>query len=149
MESKDKKPRKQMAKRAPVIASMGLKNAEKWNEETMTEKLAEIKTIIQNDSTIYTLSAPLSRVGLYSEWWSHMSIKFKENNSISQTIKEIESLIEARIIGDTMVGTSKSAAFSIFLLKNKFGYVDKVETDNTQNVNVNTLNLKDLLNFED
>ena len=138
-----------MAKRAPVLASMGLKNAEKWNEETMPVKLAEIKKLIQNDSTIYTLSAPLSRVGLYSEWWSHMTIKFKENHSISQSIKEIESMIEARIINDTMVGTARSAALSIFLLKNKYGYVDKVETDNTQNVNVNSINLKDLLNFED
>lgn len=148
MES-NKKPKRVLPKRAPVLASMGLKNAEKWNEETMPVKLAEIKKLIQNDSTIYTLSAPLSRVGLYSEWWSHMTIKFKENHSISQSIKEIEAMIEARIINDTMTGTARSSALSIFLLKNKYGYVDKVETDNTQNVNVNSINLKDLISFDD
>ena len=58
-----------------------------------------------------------------------------------------QSAIESRIVNDTMVGEAKSAAFSIFLLKNKFGYVDKLEQDIT--TGGQSFNMKDMVKFDD
>lgn len=111
-------------------APQGNKNAEKWNEETVLSKVLEIQTYF-NSNVDYTLSGALNSVGLYPEWWSEMTAKFKENTIVSQSIKKAEKILESKIVNDTMTGDAKSATFSIFLLKNKFGYVDKQESNIT------------------
>lgn len=115
-------------------APEGNKNAEKWNSETVIVTLEKMVKYLNQNHSVYTLTSALIEFNLYNQWWSEMTEKFKENNIVSETIKRIESIIESRIINDTMVGDAKSAAFSIFLLKNKFGYVDKQEVDQSGNL---------------
>ena len=117
--------RKTMAKKH---GTDGNKHAEKWTEGAVLEKLEEIE---EHASENYTLNGSLLDCGLYPEWWSHMTEKFKSNPTVSQAIKRVETKIEKRIVEATMDGTAKSAAFSIFLLKNKHGYRDRTETDIT------------------
>lgn len=112
-------------------APQGNKNAEKWNEETVLAMLENIAEYLREKPSVYTLTSALIEFSLYPQWWSEMAEKFKDNNIVSETIKRAESIIESRIVNDTMVGDAKSAAFSIFLLKNKFGYVDKQESNIT------------------
>lgn len=112
-------------------APEGNKNAEKWNEETVNAMLESMVKYLHENPAVYTLTSALIEFDLYPQWWSEMADKFKENQIVSETIKRVESIIESRIINDTMVGDAKSAAFSIFLLKNKFGYVDKQESNVT------------------
>lgn len=111
-------------------APQGNKNAEKWNEENVLEKISEMQDYFIS-SKDYTLNGALFNVGLYPDWWSDMANKFKDNIIVSRTIKNTEKILEAKIVNDTMIGDAKSAAFSIFLLKNKFGYVDKQESNIT------------------
>lgn len=111
-------------------APEGNKNAEKWNEENVLQKIAEMQEYFLS-SKDYTLNGALFNVGLYPDWWSDMANKFKDNAIVSRTIKNTEKILETKIVNDTMVGDAKSAAFSIFLLKNKFGYVDKQESNIT------------------
>ena len=112
-------------------APEGNKNAEKWTEETVTQMMENIITFLHNNGEVYTLNSPLVEFKLYPQWWSEMTEKFKLNTIVSETIKRAEAIIESRIINNTMTGDAKSAAFSIFLLKNKFGYVDKQESNLT------------------
>lgn len=112
-------------------APEGNKNAEKWNEETTTAMLESMAEYLRENPAVYTLTSALIEFNLYPQWWSEMAEKFKDSNIVSESIKRVESIIESRIINDTMVGDAKSAAFSIFLLKNKFGYVDKQESNVT------------------
>lgn len=113
-----------------MAAPEGNKNAEKWNEETVLQKIVEMQDYFIS-SKDYTLNGALFSVGLYSDWWSDMTDKFKENKIVYRAIKNTEKILETKIVNDTMVGDAKSAAFSIFLLKNKFGYVDKQESNIT------------------
>lgn len=125
----------------------GNSNAEVWDAETIQDKLEEIRQFLIENISVYTISSALIELNLYSEWWSQMTEKFKDDKSVSQSIKNIESIIEQRIVNDTMTGDAKSATFSIFLLKNKFGYVDKQENENTHKISA--VDLKSAINFTD
>ncbi len=125
----------------------GNSNAEVWNAETVTQMLSDIKTYLTNNISVYTIGSALTEFDLYTQWWSEMKDKFLNDKSVSDTIKNIESIIEQRIVNDTMTGEAKSATFSIFLLKNKFGYVDKQENENTHKISA--VDLKSAINFTD
>ena len=133
-------------KKAISEKMQGNKNAEVWDVETIQNKLTEIRQFVTENISVYTISSALIEFDLYSEWWLQMAEKFKDEKSVSQSIKNIESIIEQRIVNDTMTGDAKSATFSIFLLKNKFGYVDKQENENTHKVE--SFNIKDIVQFK-
>ena len=130
-----------------MAAHKGNTYAEKWNDETVTTMLLDMVEYLNQNHSVYTLTSALIEFDLYPQWWSEMAEKFKENSKVSEAIKRIESIIESRIINDTMVGDAKSAAFSIFLLKNKFAYVDKLEQDIT--TGGQSFNMKDMVKFDD
>src|SRR5690625_2054382 len=108
--------------------------AEKWTEETVLEMLEKMISFIEV-SKAFAIVTVLSEFKLYPEWWSEMTNKFKGNKRVSEAIRRTEACIESNIIKDTMSGDARSATFSIFLLKNKFGYKDKTETDHTSGGN--------------
>lgn len=117
-------------KKAISEKMQGNKNAEVWDVNSVTQMLSDIKEHLINNINVYTIGSALVEFDLYSQWWAQISEKFNDDKSVCETIKNIESIIEQRIVNDTMTGDAKSATFSIFLLKNKFGYVDKQETEN-------------------
>lgn len=118
-------------KKAISEKMQGNKNAEVWDLDSVTKMLSDIKDFLLNNIGLYTIGSALTEFNLYTQWWSEMKDKFIKDKSVSDTIKNIESIIEQRIVNDTMTGDAKSATFSIFLLKNKFGYVDKQESNLT------------------
>lgn len=134
-------------KKAISEKMQGNKNAEVWNADSVTQMLSDIKQYLTNNINVYTIGSALTEFDLYTQWWSEMKDKFKEYYSVSDTIKNIESIIEQRIVNDTMTGDAKSATFSIFLLKNKFGYVDKQENENTHKIT--GVDLKSAISFTD
>lgn len=127
------------------MAKKGNKNAEVWTEKAVLQKIDEVSEVLQSNQ-LYTLNSALRQSGLYDDWWAYITNKFAGNELVFRAIKETETIIENKIVNDTMIGDAKSAAFSIFLLKNKFGYVDKQEVD--QNTHITGINLKDLVKFE-
>lgn len=129
-----------------MAGTKGNKNAEIWNEDAVLDKIEQMCEYIIQEGR-YTLNSALLHVGLYPEWWSQMSKKFENNDVVSQSIKKLESLVEENIIQDTMVGDAKSAAFSIFLLKNKFGYSDKMQTEHSGALQVGKVS--ELFGFKD
>lgn len=124
---------------------IGNRNAEKWTEEVLLELLPKMLSFaVENNA--YAIATVMVEFDLYVEWWSLTTKKFKDNKLVSQAIKDVEGAIESNIINNTMNGTAKSAAMAIFLLKNKFDYKDKVESDIT--TGGESFNLKDLVKFE-
>ena len=129
-------------KKAISEKMQGNKNAEVWDVDSVTQMLSDIKEYLTSNINVYTIGSALTEFNLYTQWWSEMKYKFVNEKSVSDTIKTIESIIEQRIVNDTMTGDAKSATFSIFLLKNKFGYVDKHEQDlTTKGESLNVINL--------
>ena len=133
-------------KKAISEKMQGNKNAEVWDVDSVTQMLSDIKEYLTSNINVYTIGSALTEFNLYTQWWSEMKDKFVNEKSVSDTIKNIESIIEQRIVNDTMTGDAKSATFSIFLLKNKFGYVDKQENENTHKVE--SFNIKDIVQFK-
>lgn len=116
-----------------MAGTIGNKNAEKYPEDVMLKIIDDMqKYIIEDDC--HTLKRALRHVKKHTTWWAEMTEKFIDNKIVSQAIKETEDIIEDNIIENTMDGTAKSAVFSIFLLKNKFGYKDKSEQDVNQTI---------------
>lgn len=131
-------------KKAISEKMQGNKNAEVWDVVSVTQMLSDIKEYLTSNINVYTIGSALTEFNLYTQWWSETTDKFKSNKSVYDTIKNIESIIEQRIVNHTMTGDAKSATFSIFLLKNKFGYVDKHEQDlTTKGESLNVINLGD------
>lgn len=109
----------------------GNKNAEKWTKDKVLEVVKKVHRMF-TDGDEYSLNGALVMCGLYPDWWAKMAQKFKNDDVVFRAIKGAEGALERKIVNDTSTGAAKSAAFSIFLLKNKFGYKDKTEQD--QNV---------------
>lgn len=62
----------------------------------------------------------------FSEW----SNKYKDNKEIQDTLKKIENILEDRVVDGALKGVLNNI-MSIFLLKNKYLWKDKHETDIT------------------
>lgn len=134
-------------KKAISEKMQGNKNAEVWDMDSVLDKIEEIQEYLTEKITCYTIIEALFNSKLYPQWWSEMTEKFKDEKSVSESIKITEAIIESRIVNHTMTGDAKSATFSIFLLKNKFGYVDKQENENTHKIT--GVDLKSAISFTD
>ena len=109
----------------------GNKFAQKWTEETTLNKLNEVLTYCKNNPKNYHLGYALIECDVYPEWWSYIANTYEDNDNVFKAIKKVEVLLEQRIINSTLTGDIKSAAMAIFYLKNKHGYKDKQEVDQT------------------
>lgn len=114
-----------------MAAPKGNKFAQKWTEETTLNKLNEVLTYCKNNPKNYHLGYALIECDVYPEWWSYIANTYEDNDNVFKAIKKVEVLLEQRIINSTLTGDIKSAAMAIFYLKNKHGYKDKQEVDQT------------------
>ena len=114
-----------------MAAPKGNKFAKKWTEETTLNKLNEVLTYCKNNPKNYHLGYALIECDVYPDWWAYIANTFEDNEEVFRAIKKVEVLLEQRIINSTLTGDIKSAAMAIFYLKNKHGYKDKQEVDQT------------------
>jgi len=104
----------------------GNKEAEKWTQENVLEKLQEIDQLSKEDKNVVFLYEALELVDLYPDVWQYWKEKFKEDIDVFRAIKKIEQMLENRICKKGLTG-EHNATMSIFLLKAKYGYSDKQE----------------------
>lgn len=117
-------------------AAEGNKYAEKWTKEAALEFLG---TALEKAKTkgVYHLGGMLVDLGHYPQLWAYLSSTFKQDKEVFEAIKKVESALEAKIVQDSLTGDIKGQTMAIFYLKNKHGYVDKQEVDQTvRNVEV-------------
>ena len=112
----------------------GNKAAEIWTEDKVMEKLNAIWETIISDTTGMANNNPVRANdlkligevrlihGVTKQQWSEWKQKFKDNVNVSDRIGIIEETLEYRLIysGERM---------DEFVLKNKYGYKDRVEQD--------------------
>lgn len=112
-----------------MAAKKGNKYAEKWTKQVVLDHLEQIQQKVKADNIFY-LGVALAELNLYHQVWSEWTKKFGDDRHVSDTIKRIESLIEANIL--QLAGSNKmNTAIAIFVLKNKYKWSDKHEVDHT------------------
>lgn len=111
----------------------GNKNAEKWDEKTATAFVDEVyQYVLDNEDCIF-IGEPMAHLGYYRELWPYLKNKFDFN-----TIKRVESILEARLVSKG-VGGSSNATMTIFTLKNNYGWKDKTQTELSGKINVDKI----------
>lgn len=111
-----------MAKRK-AGAPKGNKNAEKWTQKTVSDKLAEMNALSINGN-YFTIGKLCLDSGINPHTWSEWGHKFKDNKIVSTAKKEIERICEANLSHKALNG-DLNATMAIFTLKNKHGWEDK------------------------
>lgn len=107
--------RKTNAKTKPII----------YLPEVVLHHVNKMYDKLQSDESICYIKQLLSGERIYFDWWARMKKRYEKNVDISRAFKRVEDEIESRIVTRTLTGRY-SAPAGIFLLKAKYGFVDKV-----------------------
>lgn len=107
--------RKTNAKTKPII----------YLPEVVLHHVNKMYDKLQSDESICYIKQLLSGERIYFDWWARMKKRYEKNVDISRSFKKVEDEIESRIVTRTLTGRY-SAPAGIFLLKAKYGFVDKV-----------------------
>lgn len=86
---------------------------------------------LNSDDGICYIGELLVAEKLYADIWAYFKRRYKDNAKIIRTIKNIETILENRIVRRMAEGRY-SAVGSIFILKNKYHWIDKVVSQNEQ-----------------
>jgi len=104
----------------------GNKNAEKWPEQDVITLFSELCDKAHKEECCLLIHVLETRVTLSQ--YEYLKDKFKANKTVSELIKNILSICEANLTRAMLTGKIKETA-SIFLLKSKYGYIDKQVTE--------------------
>jgi hypothetical protein len=104
----------------------GNKNAEKWPEQDVITLFSELCDKAHKEECYLLIHVLETRVTLSQ--YEYLKDKFKANKTVSELIKNILSICEANLTRAMLTGKIKETA-SIFLLKSKYGYIDKQVTE--------------------
>lgn len=107
--------RKTNAKTKPII----------YLPEVVLHHVNKMYDKLQSDESICYIKQLLSGERIYFDWWARMKKRYEKNVDINRAFKKVEDEIESRIVTRTLTGRY-SAPAGIFLLKAKYGFVDKV-----------------------
>lgn len=115
MQKKKPVKKKTNAKTKPVI----------YISKVVLEYVNRMYSKLQSDDNICYIKQLLSGERLYYDWWARMKKRYEKNADISRAIKRVEDELESRIVTRTLTGRY-SAPAGIFILKAKYGFIDKV-----------------------
>jgi hypothetical protein len=112
------------------------KNAEKWTEENVIAILSGVyDKSAEPDCYLQEIAY---RNILTKGQWDYIGDKYKDNKTVSGTIKGIKANCQINLTSAMLQGKVKETA-SIFLLKAIYGLVDKqvLETEHKGSININ------------
>ena len=114
----------------------GNKNAEKWPENDVIVLFTELCEYAKANECYLLIHVLDTRITLSQ--YEYLKDKFKTNKTVSELIKNILSICEANLTKAMLSGKIKETA-SIFLLKAKYGYIDKqvTEIEHKGNIQIN------------
>lgn len=114
----------------------GNKNAEKYTEADVTELLAKVLARSEAEDCYFILNA--IKGVLTKSQWDYFAEKYKDDKTILGTIKTIQANCEQNLVNGMLTGKVKETG-SIFLLKAKYGYIDKqqIEHEHKGSININ------------
>lgn len=110
------------------------KTFEKWTEKACHELLDRLQEWYDEDETNIYFKEFILKEGLYRDIFDYVQGKF---TSVSERFQYFQDLQEARLVSLATKGVTKEG-FTKFMLINKFGYAERLETknDNTNNTSV-------------
>ena len=114
----------------------GNKNAEKWTENEVIGLLSAIYDKVKAENCYFVLQAIKGK--LTKAQWDYFVEKYKDNQSVFGIIKNIQATCECNLVEAMLTGKVKETG-SIFLLKAKYGYIDKqqIEHEHKGSININ------------
>lgn len=107
--------RKTNAKTKPVV----------YLADVVMGYLNRMQDRLNSDKGICYIKELLLGEGLYSDIWAYFKRRYAKNFRIVRTIKRIEDELENRIVRRMAEGRYSTVG-SIFILKNKYRWIDKV-----------------------
>ena len=119
---------------------IGNTNAEKWTEEIVNELLDSLLIYAQGCNF---LGKVLCDNDISRQTWDYLQDKYKDNQTVLDKVRKVEQITETNLLNDALAGKVKET-MSIFLLKCKYGYIDKqqIEVEHKGSISVN-FNLQD------
>ena len=118
---KRKVVRKTNAKTKPVI----------YIADVVMGILKRMQDRLDSDEGICYIKELLVAENLYAELWAYFKKRYQDNTKIFKAIKRIEDTLENRIVRRMAEGRYSTVG-SIFILKNKYRWIDKVVSQNEQ-----------------
>ena len=136
-----------IVKKTHSSVAMGNSYALKWTEEKVNEKISLMESRLKEEPAKFNfLGTILVDLGLYAGIWAHWKKKFKDNESITNRMKVIDSFFEAKIVEGGITG-KLNPTLVIFSLKNNHGWKDKKEIDLSGGLSIGNMN--DFIDDED
>lgn len=114
-----------MAKKAVERKTNAKTKPVKYLSSVVLHYINRMYNKLQSDDSICYIKQLLSGERLYYEWWAYVKNRYSKNAEIFKAIKRVEDELESRIVTRTLTGRY-SAPAGIFILKAKYGFVDKV-----------------------
>ena len=118
---KKKVVRKTNAKTKPV----------KYLADVVMGILNRMQDRLNSDEGICYIKELLVEENLYDDIWAYLKRRYKDNIKIIRAVKKIEATLENRIVRRMAEGRYSTVG-SIFILKNKYHWIDKVVSQNEQ-----------------
>lgn len=103
----------------------------KYIAEVVMDILNRMQDRLNSDEGICYIKELLVTENLYDEMWAYLKHRYKDNLKIIKAIKKIEYTLENRIVRRMAEGRYSTVG-SIFILKNKYRWIDKVISQNEQ-----------------
>ena len=126
-------------------APLGNKNNSIWTLEKTIDFCQQVYEFVLTNDDCSSLTKALTSLGGYDELLCYLEKKHK-NEFDFQPIKEAKDIVKARLIEKGLYN-KVNPTMAIFILKNNHDMADKIEQK--QDLNVNSVNLKDLVKFGD
>ena len=120
-------------------------NALKWTLEKTKDFCQQVYEYVLENDECSSLTKALTSLGGYDELLCYLENKHKDKFDF-QPIKEAKDIVKARLIEKGLYN-KVNPTMAIFILKNNHDMADKVEQK--QDLNVSSINLKDLVKFGD
>lgn len=118
---KKKVVRKTNAKTRPVV----------YLADVVMGILNRMQDRLNSDEGICYIKELLVAENLYAELWAYFKKRYEKNTKIFKAIKKIEDTLENRIVRRMAEGRYSTVG-SIFILKNKYRWIDKVVSQSEQ-----------------
>lgn len=114
---------------------VGNRNAVKYSDPEVINLLLDICDKAKSENCYFILQAIRDKVSRAQ--WDYFIEKYQDNQTVFGIIKNIQSVCECNLVEAMLSGKVKETA-SIFLLKAKYGYIDRqtIEIEHKGAINI-------------
>jgi len=98
--------------------------------DNVTTIIKSIELEVLEDESIVFIGQSLANRGINAHKWSEFKSSNLDNKPVLDTMLRIETILEHRLVTGALAN-KLNTTMAIFVLKNKYGYKDSKQVDNT------------------